>query len=159
MEVEKEIVFRSPRSGKLSSLMHFLFVRVSVDLHTEMHRHGQHWETNAHCHIFQASLLGRMFQICCRNNFPRFNQRNKPSGNKQNLCTQPQDVMHYSRRQSDKGCGRASLLLTQIITSFPNFFQLCSGDWAAMTCGKIMSQLWFDVYCNNPISNASFSAL
>lgn len=63
-----------------------------------------------------------MSQICCRHNFPHFNQSNKPSGNKQNLCMQPQDVTHYSRRQCE---GRwrmvASLLLAQILSCFLMF--------------------------------------
>lgn len=98
--------------------MHFPFIReYQSDPHTERHRHRECWATKAHCHPFQASLLCRMFQICCRYNFPHFNQRNKPSRNKQNLCMRPQDFMHYSRRQCEEDWRRvASLLLAQIIT-------------------------------------------
>lgn len=127
MGVEKEIVSRSPRGGKLSSLMHFPFVR-EYQSYPHTKRHRQRRTTKTHCHSFQASLLGRMFQICCRYNFPHFNQRTKPSRNKQNLCMQPQDVMHYSRRQGEEGRGVVSLSLAQIISCF----QLSSGDRAAL---------------------------
>ena len=119
--VEKEIALRSRRWETVFSNALSICQRVSVRAtQREARAAAKRWATKAHRHPFQASLLGRIFQTRCRYNFPRFNQGNKPSGNKQNLCPPPWDVTHYSGKGGvcEEGCGRASLLLAQITTRF-----------------------------------------
>lgn len=160
LAVEKEIVFRSQRWETVFSNALSICQRVSVRAtQREARAAAKRWATKAHRHPFQASLLGRMFQIRCRYNFPRFNQGNKPSGNKQNLCLPPWDVMHYSGKgECEEGCRRASLLLAQITTRFLVFsikLRWLSRTWLIVRWCHSCEPLW-SVY-KSQIHDAHFS--